>query len=166
MRKQDTRFDLVSTRSSCAGSIDFREITKESAVMDCPLTEDEIAGHEFGFFVVQKQIYRSPAVGYVACKNIDRGELPIKSDGTEQLIATVGGLYLLPNYRHKNIAPRMVRTITAEIFVIEPEVNASVAHCNELSAPVFRAVGYEPGEITEDGKTTHQITRQQWVDYL
>lgn len=153
--------EFLSTRRSGARSIDLRRITEGSTDMACPLTEDEITGHEFGFFVVPKRIHKPPAVGYVACKNIDRGVLPVNSDGTEQWIASVGGLFLLPAYRHGGLATRLVRTISAEIFAIEPEVNAYVAQCNELSAPVFRRAGYESGENTGDGKTPYQITRQQ-----
>ncbi len=162
MNKTINGIELVSTRSDISGSIDIGRITTGSAAMQCPLTREELSEHEFGFFAVPRLKYGSPAVGYVACKKIEVGKLPINDNSTEEWTAIVGGLYLLPEHRNIGIASRLVRTITQEIFDIEPDVSACIAQCNELSAPVFSRLGYESEETFVDTKVPYQVTRLQW----
>jgi hypothetical protein len=135
------------------------------------LTEAAIAEHKIGLYLTAG-IGRVPAVGYVACKTIDKQS--VGPDGAQEEVAVIGGLYLSEHVRGLRLGSVLVEEITARTFLTFDSVYATAARCADSSLMAFCRAGYGPltraeaeayGVPVKKGRASVVQTRGSWAWY-
>lgn len=144
---------LIDTHSQLGELVDSTHLIQatKTEAMD-GLTAGSIAEHAIGIYLTEGIGKNVPAVGYVACKRI-----------ISKSIGMIGGLYVMPRYRDLGLAKQLTHEVTNRTFANNPDISFCQAYCNELSASVFKSIGYVATEIrASDNKILYTAAKAEW----